>query len=208
MYINSNHEKAIASLKERNLVDALKLINLAFEESQNHPDLLADRGVIYIHLKEKEKAIADFNLAIELQPEYSYRYSSRAYARDFFGDIDGAIEDYEKAVLLDPEDAIAYNNLGLLLEKKGNLKKAKNNFERADKLLKIEGRFHEIISDIESGKFENESDLLNDSQRTTIPPSELRRKEENTISIMKNIFTSKESFSEFLQFIKKGFRLK
>ena len=44
--------------------------------------------------------------ALGLEPNNPYRYSSRAYIKDWIGDIKGAIADYEVAVKLDPEDSI------------------------------------------------------------------------------------------------------
>ena len=38
----------------------------------------------------------DFDLCVDLQPDYGYRYSARAYAKEYFGEIDEAILDYQK----------------------------------------------------------------------------------------------------------------
>merc|ERR1711916_163810 len=138
MYVHGNHKKAQELLDEEKLESSLLHFNKALKEAPNHPDILSHRGVVHLHLNQKKKCLDDLKLSLSLEPENPYRYASLAYAKDFFGDIDGAIADYEKAVELDPEDAVAHNNLGLLLEKKGYQQKAQRNFEKADKLSKKE----------------------------------------------------------------------
>jgi tetratricopeptide (TPR) repeat protein len=173
-------------------------------KNPNHPDILSDRGVVYIHLNRKEDALKAFDLSLNLQPDYAYRYSSRAYARAFFGDIDAAIKDYEKAVELDKEDAIAYNNLGLLLEQKGRMDLAKKNFDRADHLAKIEEKLLNVVDELEEDGIYDEVQI----QRKEIEPIEKRKKELTTWGEMKKIFTSKDQFKDFLHFIKNGFKNK
>ena len=138
MFANKLHESAHEALKAQEIEKAISLYGEALKETPNHPDILSDRGVAYLHSNNKEKCFQDLNQALELQPEYSYRYACRAYAKNHFGDIDGAVLDYEKAVELDPKDAVAHNNLGMLLEQKGYMQKAKERFDRADKLSKME----------------------------------------------------------------------
>lgn len=208
MYINEAHQHGIELLRAGKLQEALSMLHQALKENPSHPDILSDRGVVYIHLKQEKEALDDFNLSLELQPDYSYRYSSRAYAKSVFNDIDGAIADYEKAVELDKEDAIAYNNLGLLLEQKGRIEQAKRNFDRADHLAKIEKDLLDVVEDLEEGKIDVQEQQEAQLERKAIEPIELKKKQETTLSEMKKIFTSKEQFKEFLHFIKNGFKLK
>ena len=209
MFANKAHEEAYNLLKEQKYTEALALLINARDLNPEHPDVHGDMGVIYIHLKEKEKALQAFNDAIALQPNYSYRYSSRAYAKDFFGDLDGGIDDYQRAVELDPEDAVAYNNLGLLLEKKGYTDKAKENFERADTLSKIENDFFKVMSDLEKDgqTAEKAENTVPESEKRLADPSEIRAKNVSRMEEFKRIFTSKKQFNEFISYIKNGFKL-
>jgi regulator of sirC expression with transglutaminase-like and TPR domain len=43
-------------------------------------DAFIDRGVAYAKLKQFEKAIQDYNQAIELDPEYTYAFNNRGLA--------------------------------------------------------------------------------------------------------------------------------
>ena len=205
MFTNKKHEQAHKALKNEEIEKAISLYGEALMDSPNDCDIIADRGVAYLHAKDEKNCFIDLNRAIELQPNYSYRYACRAYAKKNFGDIDGAILDYEKAVKLDPDDAIAQNNLGMLLEEKGYQKEAEEKFKRADTLSAMEDNLFGVIENLESkATNKNQIDSL-EEKNTTVQTDE---KELNSTEELKKVFTSKKQFKEFIAFIKNGFRLK
>lgn len=223
MFANKTHEKGHELMLLGKNEEAILYYDQALLETPNHPDIYSDRGVAYLHLKNKEKCMADLNTALNLQPEYGYRYSSRAYAKDFFGDTEAAIKDYEKAIDLDQDDAVAHNNLGLLQEKLGYQLEAKQNFERADKLSKHEKQLFDLMDEIEqkekiveSENFpskqiettESNSEIQLDSENKMIDPVVIREKNISTFKEFRRIFTSKLQFKEFMRFLKNGFRIK
>ena len=61
---------------------------------------------------DKEGAIADYNKAIEIKPDYALAYNNRGNARYNLGDKEGAIADYNKAIEIKPDDAYAYMSRG------------------------------------------------------------------------------------------------
>ena len=212
MFANPKHEAAHKLLNEGKVIEAIQLYSDALELNPNHPDIYSDRGVAHLHNMDKEKCFRDLNKALDLQPNYSYRYAARGYAKNNFGDTPGAILDYEKAVELDPDDAVALNNLGLLLEQQGYKKAAEERFERADKLSKMEDHLLEVIDELDQQPSGVESEFIEDAQE--LPSSEKNQEEaepklegKNAVEF-KKIFTSKSQFSEFLRFIKNGFRIK
>ena len=138
MYINSEHKKAQELMDEQKYDRALEAFNKALELNPNDPNILSHRGVLFLHLKQKRKCFDDLELSLNLDKDYAYRYAALAYAKEFFGDLDGAIALYETAVEMEPDDAIAHNNLGLLREKKGYQQKAQKSFEKADRLAEIQ----------------------------------------------------------------------
>lgn len=207
MFINDHHKKANELFDLQKYDKALIAFNKALELSPNHPHLLSQRGVLFLHLNQKKECMDDLNLARELEPNNSYRYSSLAYALDFFGDTDSAIEAYEKAIQLDPDDAIAHNNLGLLLEKQGYQKKAKEKFDRADKLADIENKLFRSI-DEQEGKTDNNG-VTEPPKGEKLQPKKLVPEEKDSAKkVVKGVFTSKTVFKEFLSFVKNGFKLK
>ena len=107
------------------------------EQASLDPDAMHDRAVCHFHCGEKEAALSWLNQAADMQPDYSYRYSSRGWMKQASGDIHGAIEDYKKALELDPDDAVTWNNLGLLEEQLGYQEQAKERYRVSDELLGI-----------------------------------------------------------------------
>lgn len=203
MYINPEHKKAQDYIDAQKYDKALSAFNEALKKAPNHPDILSHRGVCYLHLNQKKNCLDDLHLSLRLQPDYSYRYASLAYAKDYFGDIDGAIAAYEKAIELDPEDAVAYNNLGLLQEKKGYQQKAQRQFEKADKLAKIERKFMDRLDEEEirdALPAPGKGETLQPKKLT--PDKVLTRKE-----VYRSLFTDGKTFKEFIVFIKQGFKL-
>jgi tetratricopeptide (TPR) repeat protein len=60
-------------------------------------------------------ALAEYDRAIALNPNYISAYSNRGLLRSLrLNDQNGALADYNKAIALDPKYATAYNNRGLL----------------------------------------------------------------------------------------------
>ena len=101
------------------------------------PDFLNDRAVALFHNDRAHESIVLLDKAINLQPQYGYRYAARGWMKQALRDIQGAISDYEKAIELDPEDAITLNNLGLLEEQIGRMQSAKERFAAADAMDRI-----------------------------------------------------------------------
>lgn len=216
MFANQKHEEAEKELKKGNIDKAILLYTEALSKNPEDVNILSDRGVAYLHKNDQLKCLGDLTLAIQKQPNYSYRYACRAFAKNHFKDIEGAIADYEKAVELDPEDAIANNNLGILYEQKGYQDKAKKKFEKADKLSKQEDHLLDLVDEIENkqsvdlrDEFEEKLDQSKEKAfRETIDPNESREKDKSMSKELGKIFTSRKQFSEFMKFIKNGFRIK
>lgn len=198
------YEKGIIHLKKGEFHEALLLFNRSLEIDPDHPDLLSERGVVYLHMGKMDLSIMDMNRALQLDSSNPYRYSSRAYVKDSMGDVYGAIEDYQKAIELDPEDAVAYNNLGLLEEKLGRMEQAKRRFEKADQLALANNVFG---GDFSSSKKHDAIDSRI-ADKKPVPEDTFTEQKPTRWSIVRSLFTSRESFKEFLSFIKNGFRLK
>jgi Tfp pilus assembly protein PilF len=55
------------------------------------------RGLAYLSSHELDKALADLNKAVELDPENALMYTMRAFVFDAKGDLQRAAADREKA---------------------------------------------------------------------------------------------------------------
>ena len=68
-----------------------------------------NRGNAWYAKKEYDKAIADYDEAIRLDPKHAMAYNSRGNAWHAKKEYDKAIADYDEAIRLDPKHAVAYN---------------------------------------------------------------------------------------------------
>jgi len=202
MFANKIHKEAHKAFEQGDYSRAVAGYTNALKENPNDCTILSDRAVAFLHLNEYEKCIADFDLAVQLQPKYSFRYSSRAYAKKHFNDIDGAIEDYETAINLDPSDEISQNNLGVLLEEMGAQAQADAHFEKSDELRKKKENPLPAVG--ESILKNEENTAENNEELKTMSDEEFSTKTKE----LKKIFSSKKQLTEFLNFIKNGFKLK
>ncbi|PWH86673.1 tetratricopeptide repeat protein [Brumimicrobium oceani] len=225
MYINSEHKKAQELLDEQKFEKSLIAFNKALKLDPNHPDILSHRGVLHLHMNQKRKCFDDLELSLELDKGYAYRYAALAYARDYFGDLEGAILLYQQAVEVDPEDAISHNNLGLLMEKQGYQQKAKDNFEKADKLAQIQDDMLDKLNELESeeekflvknndeGSISKSNPLpkpgtMNTPKGEPLQPKKLKADTPPTFGqVSKDLVTKKSVFKEFVSFVKNGFKL-
>lgn len=205
MFVNPLHAEAHALLKAGDIESAITRYTEALKQSPGHPDILSDRGVAHLHMKNAVACFDDLNLSLEMQPDYAFRYASRAYAKNFFGDLDGAIEDYTKAVEMDPDDAVAHNNLGLLLEQKGYFRESKERFERADKLSKMENELLQVIDDIETeANAAPTTEVKPAQEEVLLEPQDTRTHSGEALKVL----TSRAQFREFIRFVRNGFKLK
>ena len=75
--------------------------------------------------QEKPKAaIAHYDSALTLNPNFANAYFNRALAKDLHGDSEGAVADYDNVIRLNPENAAAYNNRGHVKSELGDFEGA------------------------------------------------------------------------------------
>lgn len=176
-----NRARALSRLGKlkKSLADFRRLTELQPENAS----FIGDYAVS-LHLNEKnDEAAAQFELALKLDSNNPYRYSSRAFFKDRIGDLKGAIEDYEKAIALDPEDAIALNNKGLVEEKLGYTDKAQQSFKQSNDLVGYQPpQSDKVHEDVQTNKSPEEAD---------VPLTRM--------SVVRSIFT-KDGFRDFRKF--------
>ena len=73
---------------------------------------------------QSQRAIEDYDKAIQLDPDDAWAYSGRGYAYRALGLHQRAIQDYDKAIQLDRFYAVAYNNRSIAYGKLGQDKLA------------------------------------------------------------------------------------
>lgn len=88
-------------------------------------------GAIYFKLGKYEKAIFNYNKAIDLKTDYTEAIANRGVALKNLGKYQEAITSYETAIKLKPDYAEAYNNLGNIVNASENHQQAIKYYKKA-----------------------------------------------------------------------------
>jgi tetratricopeptide (TPR) repeat protein len=93
-----------------------------------------NRGFAYSSVHDYQRAIEDYNRAIDLNPAYAPIYNNRGNAYGALGDNTSAIKDYDQAIAIDPRYAQAYGNRGIAYKTLGDFDRAVVDFSQAIRL--------------------------------------------------------------------------
>jgi tetratricopeptide (TPR) repeat protein len=108
-----------------------------------------NRGNALDDAGDHEKAIADYDSAIKLKPDYADGYLNRGMAKESTKDYDGAIADYSEVVKLDPSYAKAFYARARAYEAKGDLQQALAGYQEAAKLVPDSAKLQQKIVEIQ-----------------------------------------------------------
>jgi tetratricopeptide (TPR) repeat protein len=105
------------------------------------------RAGLYTDMGLKDQAMADYDSAIELMPDFPDLYSSRASVLSLNGDYEGAVADYAKMLELDPNSALAYWNRGCGYYKLEEFELAEKDFTSAKEIVRSAGEMAGLHTD-------------------------------------------------------------
>jgi tetratricopeptide (TPR) repeat protein len=91
-----------------------------------------------------DRAIAEYNEAIRLDPTLAAAFDARGDAYYYKGEYDRAIADYSEAIRLDPKYAAAYSDRGLAYAKKGSYERAIADLSDAIRLAPNSARYFNL----------------------------------------------------------------
>jgi tetratricopeptide (TPR) repeat protein len=103
-------------------------------EARARYSALVSQGNTVSNAGDYDRAIADFNEAIRLDPKSSLAFRSRGDSYTNKGDHNRAIADYSEAIRLDSNDALALSARGVAYATKGDYDRAIADFNRAIRL--------------------------------------------------------------------------
>lgn len=199
--MNDRHQHALRKMKKGLYTEALEILDILRKTHTNDPDVLHDLAICHLHTGKPDIALRLLDEALAIQPEYGYRYSSRAYIKAYMRDYEGASADYREAIRLDPSDAISHNNLGMLEEQMGRADSAKQLFSKADDLEEILKENNIVSASDQIDPPVNLQKKLNEEKR--------RFQSDNTLGATgKKVLFSAQERKKFFRFIFNGFRLK
>jgi tetratricopeptide (TPR) repeat protein/tRNA A-37 threonylcarbamoyl transferase component Bud32 len=111
--------------------EAARDLSKALELGPPHDGAIyVNRGNIYLLTGDREKALADFEKAVEFSPQYYTGWASRGLVRQQTGDLEGAIADFTKALEINPNLALALLQRGRARAERGDVKGAIEDLER------------------------------------------------------------------------------
>ncbi|QYJ68621.1 tetratricopeptide repeat protein [Flavobacterium litorale] len=121
-------EKLFVKEKHQEIIDLLsnELLN-----EYNNARLYFWRGAAYEKLDNLNKAIQNYNIAIEINDNDVFAYNNRGVIWHEKEEWDKAIKDYNKVIEIDPDNSMAYNNRGNIWYEKNNLDKAIEDYSKA-----------------------------------------------------------------------------
>ncbi|MBE9595184.1 MAG: tetratricopeptide repeat protein, partial [Proteobacteria bacterium] len=99
-----------------------------------------NRGAAYANLNLHERAIEDYDKALELNPKYAMAYHNRGGAYANLKQYERAIEDYNKAIELNPNYAKAYGNRGIAYSEIGKYEESVRDMKKSGILFFYSGR--------------------------------------------------------------------
>ncbi|MBD3879512.1 MAG: tetratricopeptide repeat protein [Quinella sp. 1Q5] len=108
---NQKFEEANKLYYAKNYQEAIKLYDELLNFGGN-ASVYNNRGNAYLDLKQYERAIQDYDKAIQLNPNHEMAYNNRGLAYGKLGQKDKEIQDYESAIKLNPNYAGSYYNRG------------------------------------------------------------------------------------------------
>ena len=129
------NDRAYIGLAQMNLARqdtaaALENLNRGIALSKKNASAYVMRSEIYTRSQHDfEKALADMDSAIMLEPRYAGYFINRAYMKYNLDDYFGAMSDYDYAISLDPSSQEAHFNRGLLRAEVGDNNKAITDFD-------------------------------------------------------------------------------
>jgi tetratricopeptide (TPR) repeat protein len=117
------------------IVGCTNVINRGKRETQsNRATAYNNRGWSYSEKDDHDRAIADYDEAIRLDPNNALAFVNRGWSYERKGEYDRAIADYDDAIEADPKYSLAYNNRGWIRYLQGDPDRAIADYTAAIRL--------------------------------------------------------------------------
>jgi tetratricopeptide (TPR) repeat protein len=110
---------------------AIELIGRAVQQNGNDPSYYCSCGLVLQGLKRLDEAVASYDRALALKPDYVEALNNRGLALEELERFAEALESYDRALVLRPHLAEALNNRGNTLQALGRFAEALESYDRA-----------------------------------------------------------------------------
>jgi tetratricopeptide (TPR) repeat protein len=126
--------------------------------ADNGADYYYNSGCDKVSKGDKDGALANFNKAIELKPDFALAYNNRGSIKLDKGDLDGALADFNKTIELKSDNAEAYANRGNVETRRGDWNAAQADFDKAIELKPDDAQTYFNRGNLEMGNLERKTD--------------------------------------------------
>jgi tetratricopeptide (TPR) repeat protein len=130
-HFDTRHLLGAIFLQRGNHAESLRHIELALKKSSDNVFVLNNHGIVLEGLKRYQEALASFERAITLRPNYAEAHSNRGNVFKALLRFDEALASYDRALALRPDFAEAYSNRGDVLCELKRFEEALASCERA-----------------------------------------------------------------------------
>ena len=115
----------------QSLLPSLEVVQTALSMQPDHPELINMRGTVYLQLHQPELALADFEHATRLAPEYATAYFNWATTLHALGQLESALVCFDHALRIAPQFMQAWSNKGNTLHALNRLDEAVYCYDQA-----------------------------------------------------------------------------
>jgi tetratricopeptide (TPR) repeat protein len=119
---------------ERKFREAIAVLDTYIAAHPRDARAIVLRGDCKADLGDNEAALRDYNVAIGIEPEYQYAYTTRCETRLQLDDVAGALADCNTAVRLDATDGLAYEDRGDVYFQRESYELALQDYDKAIEL--------------------------------------------------------------------------
>ena len=120
-------QNMVSSFANKDYDNAIVNLNEAISLSPNDERLWGQRGYFYLYKNEYQKALLDFNKALEVKPGNPPSLRGRAWVKYALKDTKGSIEDYSALIASSPSNEDYFNRGKVYLEQQ-DLSNAESDF--------------------------------------------------------------------------------
>jgi protein O-GlcNAc transferase len=110
---------------------AIELIGRATQQNASEPSYYVSRGLALQAVKRLREAMASYDRALALKPDYAEALVNRGLALDEIECFEEALESYDRALAIRPDDAATLNNRGNTLQQLDRFAEAVESYDRA-----------------------------------------------------------------------------
>src|SRR6516162_7821659 len=125
------HLLGVALSQQGNHTEGLRFIDAALQVEGQSASIHNSRGNVLVALQRFDEAVATYDKAIALTPDYAEAFCSRGAALQALKRLDEAMVSYDKAIALKSDFADAFCNRGAALQKLKRLDKALASYDQA-----------------------------------------------------------------------------